>query len=277
MKNRSLRDVVAGSLAARGAEGLAATTRGTATERSATRRGRQVLRPRDRFLRVRLGESFHFAPRAAGETLPASILRLEHLVARRLDLGPSMKVLDAGCGIGGPMRSIARLCGASVEGSRSTATRWIGPMRSARATGSRIGVAPSRGTSPPSPTPTDLRRRLLAGGDVSRLRPLGRAARAGPRREAGGLVAGTDWCTTGAFRPDEPEHVRIVRGIEEGNGLAPLISTEAFQRAFADAGLELLEARDLARAGPGTSRGTSRCRADGARRPGCGGPGSAGG
>ncbi|GMY34601.1 cycloartenol-C-24-methyltransferase [Fagus crenata] len=54
------------------------------------------------------GESFHFAPRWKGESLRESIKRHEHFLALQLDLKPGQKVLDVGCGIGGPLREISR-------------------------------------------------------------------------------------------------------------------------------------------------------------------------
>ncbi|XP_021280016.1 cycloartenol-C-24-methyltransferase 1-like [Herrania umbratica] len=54
------------------------------------------------------GESFHFAPRWNGESLRESIKRHEHFLALQLGLKPGHKVLDVGCGIGGPLREIAR-------------------------------------------------------------------------------------------------------------------------------------------------------------------------
>jgi len=62
------------------------------------------------------GHSFHFAPRHKGETFDASLARHEMYLALQLGLKPGMKVLDVGCGIGGPMRVIARFSGASIEG-----------------------------------------------------------------------------------------------------------------------------------------------------------------
>lgn len=54
------------------------------------------------------GESFHFAHRWKGESLRESIKRHEHFLALQLGLKPGHKVLDVGCGIGGPLREIAR-------------------------------------------------------------------------------------------------------------------------------------------------------------------------
>ena len=54
------------------------------------------------------GQSFHFAPRFQGEAFDASLSRHEHWLAAKLNLKPGMKTLDVGCGVGGPMRTIAR-------------------------------------------------------------------------------------------------------------------------------------------------------------------------
>ncbi|KAI8556483.1 hypothetical protein RHMOL_Rhmol05G0256400 [Rhododendron molle] len=54
------------------------------------------------------GESFHFASRWKGESLKEGIKRQEHFIALQLCLKPGQKVLDVGCGIGGPLREIAR-------------------------------------------------------------------------------------------------------------------------------------------------------------------------
>lgn len=62
------------------------------------------------------GQSFHFAPRLKGEGLKASIARLEHFMALKGNITSDKKVLDMGCGVGGPMRCIAKLTGADVTG-----------------------------------------------------------------------------------------------------------------------------------------------------------------
>jgi len=65
------------------------------------------------------GESFHFAPRYEGEDFHASIRRYEHYVASQLNIptpwnalpteeAKMPRVLDVGCGIGGPMRTVAK-------------------------------------------------------------------------------------------------------------------------------------------------------------------------
>jgi sterol 24-C-methyltransferase len=62
------------------------------------------------------GQSFHFANRFRGETLAESIQRHESYLALKMKLKQGDKVLDIGCGVGGPLRRIAYLTGAHVTG-----------------------------------------------------------------------------------------------------------------------------------------------------------------
>lgn len=197
------------------------------------------------------GQSFHFAPRARGERLDASIARLEHLVAARLGLRPGMKVLDAGCGVGGPMRSIARFSGAEVEGVTINAYQVGKANGHNRDAGLDDRCRAVQGDFTALQHPDDHFDAAYTFEAICHV-----ADRAAVFRELarvvkpGGLVGGTDWCTTAAFRADDPEHQRICADIVEGNGLAPLVSMEAYRAAIAEAGLELLESRDLAPCGP---------------------------
>ena len=62
------------------------------------------------------GQSFHFAPRFKTETFMESIVRAEHFLALKLGLSEGSKVLDVGCGVGGPMRNMARFTSSSITG-----------------------------------------------------------------------------------------------------------------------------------------------------------------
>src|SRR5438105_4279572 len=62
------------------------------------------------------GHSFHFAPCQRKESFRASILRYEQRVGRALRSREGMRLLDVGCGVGGPMRTMARHFGVKVTG-----------------------------------------------------------------------------------------------------------------------------------------------------------------
>ena len=59
-------------------------------------------------------ESLHFAPLTPGESLEESIVRHQRLMIAKLRLKEGMTVIDVGCGVGGPMRRVARESGARV-------------------------------------------------------------------------------------------------------------------------------------------------------------------
>jgi sterol 24-C-methyltransferase len=63
------------------------------------------------------GQSFHFCRYPRGrEPVPQAMARHEHYLASHLNIHPGMKVLDVGCGIGGPAKEIAAFLGCKVIG-----------------------------------------------------------------------------------------------------------------------------------------------------------------
>ena len=66
------------------------------------------------FMRFGWNESLHFAPLRPDETLEESIVRHQRLMIEKLELREDMRIIDVGCGLGGPMRRVARESGATV-------------------------------------------------------------------------------------------------------------------------------------------------------------------
>lgn len=62
------------------------------------------------------GESLHFAPLSPRESLEDSKIRHQRLMISKLNLHKGMTVVDIGCGVGGPMRRVAREAGVRVVG-----------------------------------------------------------------------------------------------------------------------------------------------------------------
>ena len=60
--------------------------------------------------------SFHFSRFYKGESFAASLARHEHYLAAQMQLRPGMRVLDVGCGVGGPAREIARFVDVNIVG-----------------------------------------------------------------------------------------------------------------------------------------------------------------
>lgn len=66
-------------------------------------------------------QSFHFSRFNKGEAFYASLARHEHYLAAKMELKPGMRVLDVGCGVGGPAREIARFSDVNVVGLNNNA------------------------------------------------------------------------------------------------------------------------------------------------------------
>jgi ubiquinone/menaquinone biosynthesis C-methylase UbiE len=62
------------------------------------------------------GDSFHFALFSGTETLPEAMVATERMLADEGGFRPGMRVLDIGCGVGGPALNIAEHSGAHVTG-----------------------------------------------------------------------------------------------------------------------------------------------------------------
>ena len=62
------------------------------------------------------GRSFHFAPAKQGSSFEEALAAHQRYLGEAMGLEPGMKVLDVGCGVGGPQRSIAGKFGVSVVG-----------------------------------------------------------------------------------------------------------------------------------------------------------------
>jgi sterol 24-C-methyltransferase len=193
------------------------------------------------------GQSFHFAPRHRGETLAASLARHEFFLALRLGLGPGMRVLDVGCGVGGPMRAIARFSGATIVGINSSAYQVRRGVAQTRTAGLDHLCSFRHGdfmAIPPGDGPYDAVYAIEAtchAPDKARL--FAALARV---MKPGALFGGYEWCLTPRYDPARAEHRAIKQGIETGDALPDLVPFEAVLDALARAGLEVVESRDLA-------------------------------
>jgi ubiquinone/menaquinone biosynthesis C-methylase UbiE len=66
--------------------------------------------------RANWAESFHLPPFREGETLEEALRRQEHDLATAAGFRVGMRILDVGCGIGGPALSIVQSTGAHITG-----------------------------------------------------------------------------------------------------------------------------------------------------------------
>jgi len=60
----------------------------------------------------------------------------------------------------------------------------------------------------------------------------------------GALFGGYDWVVTDKYDANNPEHVKLKKGIELGNGVADLLRPSEILDAMKKAGLEIIETKD---------------------------------
>lgn len=68
------------------------------------------------------GQAFHYSPNRARTSVAQAHVEHEKMVGEMMGLKPGMKVLDVGCGVGGPSRTMARYFGVEVTGI--TSCQW---------------------------------------------------------------------------------------------------------------------------------------------------------
>jgi len=193
------------------------------------------------------GPSFHFAPRYCGEALAASLARYEYSLAHCLHLKPGMKVLDIGCGIGGPMRAIARFSGAQILGINNNAYQIDrGKKLNSEADLSELCDF----------LKTDFMQMPLPEQSVDAIYTIDAICYAPDKvklgrellrvMKGGSCIAGNDWCLTDKYDPNNPKHRRIKEGIEIGCGIGEIYSIHHTIESFREAGMEIIDSRDLA-------------------------------
>lgn len=192
-------------------------------------------------------QSFHFCRFGARETFAAAIARHEHYLAHAIHIRPKMRVLDVGCGVGGPAREIAKFTGAYVTGITineyqvQRATRYAeqdGLSGNCRfVVGDFMHLPFEEGTfdavyaieaTVHAPSLEDVYRQIYRV-----LRP-------------GGVFGVYEWVMTGGYDNDDLRHRELRLAIEQGDGIANMVKAGDALAAMRAAGFELLESEDLA-------------------------------
>lgn len=193
------------------------------------------------------GESFHFCTFYKGENFCQSITRHEHYLSYKMGLKEDMKVLDVGCGIGGPAREITRFIGCDIIGFNNNdyqiqkakcyttkyqlddkITYHKGDFMNIDFPDNTFDAVYSIEATVHAP---DLKNVY---GEIFRvLKP-------------GGVFGLYEWVLTDKFDETNPEHAKIIYGIELGDGIPKLITLKFAEQSLIDAGFEIEYKDDLA-------------------------------
>lgn len=192
------------------------------------------------------GESFHFARTYKEDTFERAIKRHEHYLALKLGLNEKHTVLDVGCGVGGPLREIVRISGANIVGINNNGYQ----IERCEFYSKKLRISEKtkfvKGDFTAMPRDFDGKFDAAYALEATVHSPkletvYGEVFRS---LKPGGFFACYEWVTTPKYDENDPEHVRVVRGIEEGNSVPSLSSYKQALEAAKNVGFELLESED---------------------------------
>lgn len=193
------------------------------------------------------GRSFHFASRKRHESFKDSVIRHERFLAEAIGLQPGMRVLDVGCGVGGPMRLMAKEFGAYVVGLNNNEFQLGKCEDYNRAAGLQNQTEILQGDFMRIPAPEasfdaafQIEATPHAPDKEGAFAEIWRVLR------PGGAFGGYEWCTTPDFNDEDPTHQKLKKDIEKGNGLPDIASFDDVVGALRNAGFEVIESFDAA-------------------------------
>ncbi|CAG8791742.1 8033_t:CDS:2, partial [Gigaspora rosea] len=175
------------------------------------------------------------------------IARHEHYLAMQLNAKPDMKILDVGCGVGGPAREISLFTGAHVTGINNNDYQITRAKKAAAKRGLEKKTDFVKGNFVAMPFEDNTFDAVYAIEATCHSPVLDEVYSQVFRvLKPGGLFAFYEWCTTDKYDPTNPEHRRIIRGVEYADGIPELFPTHVALQALKNVGFEIEFAQDLA-------------------------------
>ena len=194
------------------------------------------------------GESLHFAPLSAGESLEDSKVRHQRLMIAKLELSEGMTVVDVGCGIGGPMRRVVRESGVKVVGVNNNEIQ----LDRAKSLNTEAGLDHMVDYLACSFMDMDA----IADDTFDRGYAIESTCHAPDKAGAfaeiyrvlkpGALFWGQEMCMTDMFDPGDNGHQALKHDLMQGIALKEIATTLEVNQALETAGFQVIEGRDLA-------------------------------
>ena len=193
--------------------------------------------------------SFHFSYQFPHENFYESIRRHEYMLAGTLGVfGPGKSVLDVGCGIGGPMRNIAKFLQCKITGLT------LNPYQVNR--GNELTQQDKYVKDKCKSIQGDFMKQPFKDGEFDAAYAIEATCHAPDRVKCyseiyrcikpGAIFACYEWCMTDKYDPTNPTHQTMKKDIEEGNGLPDIVNTKVCLDAMKEAGFEIVTEYDLA-------------------------------
>lgn len=194
------------------------------------------------------GDSFHFYTIDKGASARDAIVKHQIFLAMKLALTPQDTVLDMGCGVGGPARTIARFSKAKIVGVNNNDYQLQrADILTGKAKLSHLCTFVKGDFTKLSQEADSFDKAYSFEATCHALKktePYGEAYRI---LKPGGLFAIYEWVLKAdKYDPKKPEHVKISEDIQFGNGLPTLDTDVATLEAMRSVGFEIVESEDIA-------------------------------
>ncbi|GAB7352325.1 hypothetical protein MBLNU459_g2771t1 [Dothideomycetes sp. NU459] len=197
------------------------------------------------------GQSFHFCRFSIGEPFRQALARHEHYLALKMGIQKGQRVLDVGCGVGGPAREIATFTGCHVVGLNNNDYQIERGALHARRQGLAGQVSFAKGDFMQMSFPDNSFDAVYAI-EATVHAPSLEAVYAEVFRvlKPGGVFGVYEWLLTEAYDDADPHHRAIRLGIEQGKKISNMEKISVALEAMETAGFGKLElSRDLADCG----------------------------
>jgi len=194
-------------------------------------------------------QSFHFSRFYKGEAFAASLARHEHYLAAQMGLKPGLRVLDVGCGVGGPAREIARFADTTIVGLNNNDFQIMRAKKYTKKADLDGQVSFVKG---------DFMKLVEQFGENSFdavyaieatvHAPSFEGVYEQIRRvlKPGGIFGVYEWVMTDRWDPSIPAHKALAHEIEFGNGIPEMRPLQQARDALVKVGFQIEHEEDLA-------------------------------
>ncbi|KAK0645378.1 S-adenosyl-L-methionine-dependent methyltransferase [Cercophora newfieldiana] len=193
------------------------------------------------------GQRFHFTPLTPNCTLEESHEHYTRSLASMAGLKPGMRVIDIGCGIGGPARDMARITGAHITGVTNSAWHVQRGNQLSKDEGLQDKVQLVRANFLTLPFPDEsfdaaygIEALCYAPDPTELYQEIKRVLK------PGAPFTFADWVMTEKFNEENEEHRKVRSWIEFGNGLTRMATVEEKRDGLKKVGFEVLGEENMA-------------------------------
>lgn len=196
------------------------------------------------------GTSFHFSRYYKGEGFRQAGARHEHYLAHQMGLKANMKVLDVGCGVGGPGREICRFTDCNIVGLNNNDYQIQRANHYAKTQKLDHKLSYVKG---------DFMQMDFEDESFDAVYAIEATVHApvleGVYKEIyrvlkpGGTFGVYEWVLTDKYDESNPRHREIAYGIEVGDGIPKMYKDDVAKEGLKNVGFEIVYQKDLADVG----------------------------